>query len=256
MERGRAGSLGSLRESNRDRVIATLRSLGVASQADIARGTGLSRTTVSSLVAELREAGTVIDHDEPGPAAETGPGARGGRPPTLLALDRSLGVAVGIDFGKRHLAVAAADLSHTIVAEVWREMPDDYAAREALDATVDLFDEVLERAGVGRGAVAGVALGAARADPRADRQRRLVLDPPRLGRPPGRGRDDAAALRLPVRVDNDANLGALAELRWGAGRGCSDLVYLKVATGIGAGLVVAGGAVSTAPAARPARSAT
>src|SRR5205823_12260226 len=44
-------------------------------------------------------------------------------------------------------------------------------------------------------------------------------------------------LRLPVHVDNDANLGALAELHWGAGRGCSSLTYIKVATGIGAGLV-------------------
>jgi predicted NBD/HSP70 family sugar kinase len=45
-------------------------------------------------------------------------------------------------------------------------------------------------------------------------------------------------LRLPVHVDNDANLGALAELFWGAGHGAGSLVYLKIATGIGAGLVI------------------
>jgi predicted NBD/HSP70 family sugar kinase len=47
-----------------------------------------------------------------------------------------------------------------------------------------------------------------------------------------------AALRLPVRVENDANLGALAEIVWGAGRGCCDVVYVKVASGVGAGLVL------------------
>jgi len=47
-------------------------------------------------------------------------------------------------------------------------------------------------------------------------------------------------LALPVHVDNDANLGALAELHWGAGHGASTLVYLKMATGIGAGLVIGG----------------
>src|SRR5204863_5071131 len=47
-------------------------------------------------------------------------------------------------------------------------------------------------------------------------------------------------LDLPVHVDNDANLGALAEYHWGAGHGCASLAYLKVATGIGAGLVVDG----------------
>ncbi len=43
-----------------------------------------------------------------------------------------------------------------------------------------------------------------------------------------------------MRVENDANLGALAEMVWGAGRGCSDLVYVKAATGVGAGLVFGG----------------
>jgi predicted NBD/HSP70 family sugar kinase len=45
---------------------------------------------------------------------------------------------------------------------------------------------------------------------------------------------------MPVRVENDANLGALAEIVWGAGRDCSDVVYVKAATGIGAGLVLRG----------------
>ncbi len=50
----------------------------------------------------------------------------------------------------------------------------------------------------------------------------------------------AARLGVPVAVDNDANLGALAELCLGAGRGAADLIYLKVSSGIGAGLVLDG----------------
>src|SRR5260370_21698068 len=57
-------------------------------------------------------------------------------------------------------------------------------------------------------------------------------------------------LDMPVEIENDANLGALAELTWGAGRECSNFVYIKVATGIGAGLVIDGkllrGATGTA----------
>jgi predicted NBD/HSP70 family sugar kinase len=64
------------------------------------------------------------------------------------------------------------------------------------------------------------------------------------------GEELAARLDLPVRVDNDANLGALAEYVWGAGRGCVDLAYVKIATGIGAGIVLDGrlyrGAAGTA----------
>src|SRR5205807_4683275 len=62
-------------------------------------------------------------------------------------------------------------------------------------------------------------------------------------------------LGIPVEIENDANLGALAELTWGAGRDCTNFAYIKAATGIGAGLVIDGallrGATGTA-----ARSAT
>src|SRR5437879_5464797 len=57
-------------------------------------------------------------------------------------------------------------------------------------------------------------------------------------------------LGVPVQIENDANLGALAELTWGAGRDCSNFAYIKAATGIGAGIVIDGrfprGATGTA----------
>ncbi len=53
-------------------------------------------------------------------------------------------------------------------------------------------------------------------------------------------------LRCPVRVNNDANLGALAELWWGAGRDGGDLIFVKVATGIGAGVIIGGDIVTGA----------
>jgi len=56
-----AGSLRSLRELNRERVVQTLRDVGVASRADISRATGLSRTTVSSLVADLKDEGLIVE---------------------------------------------------------------------------------------------------------------------------------------------------------------------------------------------------
>src|SRR5947207_16003433 len=120
-----AGSLGSLRSRNRGRVVDALRELGVASRADIARQTGLSRSTVSSIVADLQEDGLIEDRD---PSAE-GTASTGRRPPSLIALGRSAGVAVGIDFGKRHLAAAACDLSHAILAAARSPMPRGYGAR-------------------------------------------------------------------------------------------------------------------------------
>src|SRR5207247_11065209 len=80
----RTGSLESLRERNRLRVIDALRTQGAISRADIARQTGLSRSTVSSLVSDLQAAGMVIERVADGVAAV---GPQGGRPPLPVAPD-------------------------------------------------------------------------------------------------------------------------------------------------------------------------
>src|SRR5918999_3039716 len=102
-ERDLYGSVGSVRESNTGRVIGTLTVLGVTSRAELARRTGLARSTISSIVAELESEGLVVPHDGAGRE-----GTSSGRPPSLIALNPSARLAAGIDFGKRHLAVAVA----------------------------------------------------------------------------------------------------------------------------------------------------
>lgn len=227
------GSLGSLRESNRSRVLATLRGAGVTSRAELARRTGLSRTTVSSIVADLVQDGVIIGHEGDGDALPR----RGGRPPALIGLSRSAGVGVGIDFGKRHLAVAVADASHEIVAESWREMPDDYDAGHGLDAARTLVELMLDQAGADRSQLLGVGLGVPGPIHAATGSLgSSAILPGWVG--VRVAEEMSERLDVPVQVENDANLGALAELTWGAGRQCSDLAYLKLATGIGAGLIV------------------
>ena len=236
MEGEESGSLGSLRELNRARVVTALREMGVASRADVARRTGLSRSTVSTIVGHLLDDGLVVNHEGDAPPP-TNLGA--GRPPTLLTLTPSAGAAVGIDFGKRHLAVAVADLSHAMLGETWQEMEDDYPAARGLDAAAELVRKLLRQARVSRERVLGVGLGL----PGPIHSVTGTVGSASIL--PGwvgvRASDEMQArLSLPVHVENDANLGALAELTWGAGRECAHLVYLKVSNGIGAGLIVDG----------------
>ena len=66
---------------------------------ELARRTELSRTTVASIVADLQQEDLVVEREDDGGASP-----RGGRPPRLLSFSRSAGAAIGIDFGKRHLA--------------------------------------------------------------------------------------------------------------------------------------------------------
>ncbi len=236
MESADSGSLRSLRELNRGRVIGALRGQGTASRAEIARLTGLSRSTVSSIVSDLITAGLLTEQPE---ATGVAHGDSGGRPPVLLSLNPSAGLAVGVDFGHTHLRVAVSDLSHEVLAESWRELDTDHSAEEGLDAAAQLVDGVLKEAKAARKGVIGVGMGLPGPINRATG---AVGSSSIL---PGWVGVNAAAemehrLGLPVSVENDANLGALAEFVWGSGRGHADIVYIKISSGIGAGLLFRG----------------
>jgi predicted NBD/HSP70 family sugar kinase len=220
-----------------------LRLQGQVSQADIARATGLSRTTVSTVVAELREAGLVLDGDSKPELT------RGGRPGVRLVLRDPARVVVGIDFGHSHVGVAVADLAHNLLAERIHELDVNRDAVQALDCATRMFGEVLEHVGADRKSVLGAGIGIPGP---VDRARGTAGSATIL---PGWvglriAQEMEGRLEVPVQIENDANLGALAELTWGAGRDCSNFAYVKAATGIGAGIVVDGrllrGATGTA----------
>jgi predicted NBD/HSP70 family sugar kinase len=226
-------SFGTIRELNRLRVVDALRQSGTASRSDLARATGLSRTTVASLVSDLQSRGLIVEEDGERPQ----PTGRG-RPPVLLRLDAAAGSALGIDFGHSHVRVAVADLASTVLAERFLELDVDDAPEESLDAAADLVAEVLADAGVDGSRVIGA--GMALAAP-IDRHKG-VLGSTVL---PGwagiqAGEELSRRLEIPVELDNDANLGALAEVSFGAGRGFADVVYVMISAGIGAGLVLGG----------------
>jgi predicted NBD/HSP70 family sugar kinase len=230
----RTGSLESLRERNRLRVVDALRARGAVSRADIARATGLSRSTVSSLVADLQAVGLVREGDSAGAAS-----AQGGRPGVLLSLDSSAGALVGIDFGHDHVRVALSTLSYDLLGEDSVEIDVDSAAGDALDSAAHLAQALLAGAGIAhdRLLTAGVGLPGP-----IDRESGLVRSQPIL---PSWGDIDPVAelerrLEAPVHLDNDANVGALGEATFGAGRGAEVLVYLRLSAGIGAGLVIGG----------------
>ena len=228
------GSLEALREQNLARVITALRLGGSISRTELARRTGISRTTVTSLLAELAEAGLV--REESAPSAPT---SQGGRPPVLVALEPGSAVAIGVDFDHDGVRVAVADLSHTILADVERDLDVDANAARALDVAAELVNEALGVAGVSRTAVLGVGMSVPAP---VEESSGIVLEPSIL---PGWAEINPAdqlskRLKLPVQADNDANLGALGEATWGAGRGCEDFVFVQVRTGIGVGLMLGG----------------
>jgi glucokinase-like ROK family protein len=231
----RTGTLRSLRERNSMRVVDLLRRHGTASRADIARWTGLSRSTVSSLVADLQASGLVVERDgEP-----SRPSSIGGRPPVLLALEPAAGVAVGVDFGHSHLRVAVADLSSQVMAERHQAIDVDRAADNALDAAAAMVEQVLADAGLEQDRVIAIGMGLpGPVDAVTGVVGSTVILPGWAGMRPAAELERRVGIH--VDVDNDANLGALAEIAFGAARGARDVIYIKVASGIGAGIVIGG----------------
>ena len=229
------GSLGSLRELNRLKVLEAVREHGMISRAQIASLTGLARSTVSTLVGELQRAGVVVERED----VQAGSSASGGRPPLLLSLDPGAGAVVGIQFGHEFVRVAIADLSLTILAEGAVEGDVDHDALSGLESAAELVAGLMREAGVERERLIGV--GVALSGPVDRSTGRVVAEtilPGWVGIETARWLNDRLHVR--VEVDNDANLGALAESVLGAGRGVSEMAYVMLSSGIGGGLILEG----------------
>ncbi len=220
-----------VREVNKSLVLDLVRQERTISRADIARRTRLSRSTISIIVNDLIADGWL---------RESGTGqSRGGRRPILLTFNYQAGYVLGIGAGATHLAAVVTDLDAQVIAEL--ERPFDVAAGPivGLPAIADIGRTVISQAGISFSDLVGIGVGVPGP---LDTTRGTPVAPPIM---PGwsgapvrdRLQDDFG---VSVYLDNDANLGALGELYYGAGQGVRNLVYLKVATGIGCGIIIDG----------------
>ncbi|MFE0701397.1 ROK family protein [Streptomyces sp. NPDC058872] len=223
------GSQTSLHRANLERVVRAVRMAGSLTQAEIARTTGLSAATVSNIVRELKDGGTV----------EVTPTSAGGRRARSVSLSGDAGIVIGVDFGHTHLRVAVGNLAHQVLAEEAEPLDVDASAAEGFDRAEQLVKRLIKATGIGPDKVIGVGLGVpGPIDVSSGTLGSTSILPGWSGINPA---DELSGrLGVPVHVDNDANLGALGELVWGGGRGVKDLAYIKVASGVGAGLVIDG----------------
>jgi predicted NBD/HSP70 family sugar kinase len=223
----------SVRRHNLGIVLRHIAERGPRSRAAIAQETGLNKTTVSSLVGELLEFGLV---------RETEVELRGtvGRPALPVELSGGRVAGLGLEIGVDFLAVLAADLSG---AERYNERVVVDNRGRGVDAVLDDLGAMAGRALDRLEADGVLAVGAVAALPGLVDSRGRLLVAPNLG-----WTDvpvaEAMASRLPgklvIRAENEANLGALAEMWEGAGRELGDFLFVSGELGVGAGIVVGG----------------
>jgi glucokinase len=148
-------------------------------------------------------------------------------------------LSLGIDIGGTKLALALGDREGRILARRRRATAPTGDPNRDVEAIVADARALLDEAGFAASDLAMVGLSAPGP---LDRAQGRVLGPPNL---PGwhdvpLGRLVGEALRAPVHLENDADAAALAEWKFGAGRGRRDLVYLTMSTGVGGGLILDG----------------
>ena len=222
----------AIRAANRSLIVDVLRLHGQATRSQLCELTGLSRATVSVLVGELAARGQLVEES----SADT---ASAGRPVGVLSLDRSNGLGLGIDVGVRHVAVAVGDLARNVYAERWRRQPVGHGASRGLEAVVSSVKAALREADAEVDHLIGAVVGLAAPIKAVDGR---VAEPKLL---PGWADGRLAvqledALGVPVKLENGPALGALGEYVWGAAAGVRNLVYVKLASRVGAGLIING----------------
>ncbi|MER7099926.1 ROK family transcriptional regulator [Streptomyces humidus] len=224
---GRLPEVTPTRGVNRKKVLLAV-AIKAGTQVDIARRTMLSQATVSTAVRELATAGLV-------PEAKAEGKSRGGKV-TLVPVDD---VGVGVHLGFNHITVVARRLDKEF-DQVSATVSGEGVSRgwhRALPEVKEMIEEAIEATGRRRTDVLSLGI----AVPRMINPRTAEFTPPIL--PPWRPGDDPAGdlgawLGVRAVIDNDANLGALAEQTYGTRENAETVVYVKASTGVGAGIIV------------------
>jgi predicted NBD/HSP70 family sugar kinase len=232
MPEAQPADLALIRELNERIVLSLLRREGPISRAELARRSNLSRSTVSSIVAALLEGGLV---------RETGIGSsQGGRRPIMVEFNYQSSLAIGIELGCTALTLLLTDLDANVIRRVQRPLDIAAGPGTCIDQVAALVSETLAATHVAREKIVGVGIGVPA--PLSAVTGRPIAPPvmPGWHDVPLRGLlEDAVGLN--VFVENDANLGALAEHRWGAARAQQNTAYLYLGgAGIGCGLILDG----------------
>jgi predicted NBD/HSP70 family sugar kinase len=222
------------------RIVRALTERGGMSATQIARVTGLAKSTVSTTLSELRKSGVVVE----GAGADVGREAGVGRPATVLTLNPEAGTCVGVLIGQTEIQVIVADVAHTVLWDKSVYLEPDYSTDAAAALVPGLIAEAYEGQWQSPEGLLGV--GIAVGGPVNPITGKML----RAGGMPSWAGVDMRELfgpmfdGVPIFCDNESNCAAIAEMTWGAAQGYDDFIVYTLDLGVG-GAIVSGGRVLT-----------
>ncbi len=221
----------NVKNLNKHAIIDLIRfTSGGISRVELAHLMGLTRAAVSSIINDLQSSGLV---------REVGNHSNGGRKRIVLEINPGLGCVVGVDMGATHVSLILADFSARQIQEMHMPLDIDLGPGVCLNQVDSYLREVVGSAGLSLRDIKAIGVGVPGP---IVAEAGMVSGPPIMPGWDGFPIRDSLQERwgCPVTLNNDAELGALGEWAYGAGRGERDLAYIKVGVGIGAGLLLDG----------------
>ena len=216
----------------RQQVFERVRAAGLIPRVQLAKELSVSPASVTTITQELIEAGLIEEVSAP----REGDAGRG-RPAVALGVRAASHLVAGMKLSDREHTAVIVDFAGKLVADdVVPRRPGPMALEDLLDAVETLLDRVCAKAGVGRAALSAVGIGVPGFVDMAEG--RVLWSSVLSDRQVSLAAAASARLGLPVSIDNDANLVALAELWFGAGRGLSDFAVVTIEHGVGMGFVL------------------
>lgn len=212
------------------RIVRCISAQGYITASEISRCTGLARSTVSTVLSDLRDVGIVV---------ETSPDASVprlvGRPVKRVSLNPHTGTAVGIHLGLAEIELAVLDMAHNFVCRSQLTLGRDYAPSDAVEAALEELTS--EFAQHDRSFDGLIGIGISVSGPVSPDGR--VLRSSILPQWAGVNIFELFSPRFecPVKVENEANCGAIAEMTWGAAVGEPDFVSMKIGLGVGGAII-------------------
>lgn len=212
----------------------TLLAAGPHSRAELARKLDVSRSTMSLLVTSLMTEELVREVESDADASKLA-----GRPGTRLVLAEPRGYYIGIDFGRIFIKAAISDANYRIIEQISGDFDIDMPAEEALDFAARKVEEIIASSGIDRAEIKAVGIGVPGP---VDAATGHLHSGSILARWVGTDVPGGLSKRLglPVYMDNDANLGMLAESTYGAARQSDVALYVLLSIGVGLGIAING----------------
>jgi len=229
MNRHPRGNRKLIQAINRSAVLNTIKSDGPISRTDIAKRTGLSAATVSSIVAVFIKNGLILEK-------EVGD-SRGGRRPILLVLNPSGGYVVGLKLAENIITGALTDLEATVIGKR-SEVLDNHSIEHAVSAMINVVNSLITVGEISTEQLLGIGIGLAGI---IDAKEGVLRYSPIFG---WHNIPLASLLQthfpVPVFIDNDVNTLTITEQWFGKGQGVDNFVTITVGRGVGMGMVVNG----------------